>query len=495
MTSGSDSGRSRDQTSGSDSGRSRDQTSGSDSGRSRDQTSGSDSDLQARLRRLPGIDQLVDAAGDLIADHGRAGVTTVLRDVVGAARDAVRDGGPVPSVHDLLAGARQQIDARRGPALQPVINATGVVVHTNLGRAPLAPAAREAVLEASGYCDLEYDLTTGHRGVRTSRLEPLLCESTGAEAAFAVNNAAAALVLALAALADGRGVVVSRGELIEIGGSFRLPDIMAASGARLTEVGTTNRTRADDYLVDDDAAAILALHPSNYRIVGFVAQPTLTELATVAAKRQIPLLYDAGSGLLQGSSGPLAGEPAVADALRDGADLVLCSGDKLLGGPQAGLLFGRADLIGRCRGHPLARALRLDKLRIAALQATLDLHVRDRRGQVPVWRMLHTDATELQARCVQLVDHLAALGVTATVVDDEGLPGGGAAPGTVLAGPVVRLAVDGPTALASRLREGRPPIIVRVTDDAVHVDLRTVDPGDDVVLAGRVAAADGHAPR
>ena len=485
-------------------------TSGSDSGRSRDQTPGSDSDrvhepserarggdLQARLRRLPGIDQLVDAAADLVADHGRSVVTTVLRDVVDTARRAVRDGGPVPSVHGLLTDAREQIAARRGTALQPVINATGVVVHTNLGRAPLAPAAREALLDASGYCDLEYDLATGRRGARTSRLEPLLCESTGADAAFAVNNAAAALVLALAALADGRGVVVSRGELIEIGGSFRLPDIMAASGARLIEVGTTNRTRADDYLVDDDAAAILTLHPSNYRIVGFVAQPTLSELAAVAAKRQVPLVYDTGSGLLQPSSGALAGEPSVADALRDGdgADLVLCSGDKLLGGPQAGLLFGRGDLIDHCRRHPLARALRLDKLRIAALQATLELHVRDRRADVPVWRMLHADRTGLAGRCAQLVDSLGVLGVPATVVDDEGLAGGGAAPDAVLTGPVVRLAVDGPTAVATRLRDGRPPIVVRVVDDTVHIDLRTVDPDHDALLAGRVAAAGGHAQR
>jgi L-seryl-tRNA(Ser) seleniumtransferase len=376
-----------------------------------------------------------------------------------------------------------------------VINATGVVVHTNLGRAPLADAARDALLDAAGYCDLEYDLATGRRGSRTGRLEPLLSDAAGADAAFAVNNAAAALVLALAALADGRGVLVSRGELIEIGGSFRLPDIMAASGARLIEVGTTNRTRADDFLTDDDAAAILALHPSNYRIVGFVAQPTLAELAAVAAKRQIPLLYDAGSGLLQKSSGALAGEPAVADALREGADLVLCSGDKLLGGPQAGLLFGSADLVERCRRHPLARALRLDKLRIAALQSTLELHLRDRAADVPVWRMLQAGHAELAARSSRLVNALIAQGVTAIVVDDGGLPGGGAAPDVVLAGPVVRITVDEPDAVATWLRERRPPVVVRVADDAVLVDLRTVEAGHDDQLARHVVAAVGHARR
>jgi len=492
MTSGSDSGRSRDQTSGSDSGRSRDQTSGSDSGHT---TGTHGAGLHARMRRLPGIDQLLAAADDLIADHGRGGVTDALRAVVDAARGVVRDGGPVPSTSDLLAAAEERIAGRRPAPLQPVINATGVVVHTNLGRAPLADAARDALLDAAGYCDLEYDLATGRRGSRTSRLEPLLCDATGADAAFAVNNAAAALVLVLAALADGRGVIVSRGELIEIGGSFRLPDIMAASGARLVEVGTTNRTRAEDYLAADDAAAILTLHPSNYRIVGFVAQPSLAELAAVAAKRQVPLLYDTGSGLLHRSSGALTGEPAVADALREGADLVLCSGDKLLGGPQAGMVFGRADLIERCRGHPLARALRLDKLRIAALQATLELHLRDQRAAVPVWRMLHAADADLAPRCTHLVEALAAAGLPATVVSDEGLPGGGAAPDVVLAGPVVKVAVDGPATVAARLRDGRPPIVIRVADDAVLVDLRTVDPDDDTLIAERMSTAGGRTRR
>lgn len=467
-------------------------TSGSD----REQASaGHDADLHARMRRLPGIDQLLAAADSLVADHGHARVTDALRTAVDEARGVVRDGGPVPSTNDLLAAAVERLAGRRPRPLQPVINATGVIVHTNLGRAPLADAARDALLDAAGYCDLEYDLATGRRGSRTSRLEPLLCDATGADAAFAVNNAAAALVLALAALADGRGVLVSRGELIEIGGSFRLPDIMAASGARLIEVGTTNRTRADDYLIDEDTAAILALHPSNYRIVGFVAQPTLAELAAVAAKRQIPLLYDTGSGLLQRSSGALAGEPAVADALRDGADLVLCSGDKLLGGPQAGLLFGSADLVERCRRHPLARALRLDKLRIAALQATLELHLRDRVADVPVWRMLQAGSAELAERSGRLVDALVAQEVRAIVVDDEGLPGGGAAPDVVLAGPVVRITVDGPDAVAAHLRDRRPPVVVRVADDAVFVDLRTVEAGHDDLLARHVVAAVGHARR
>jgi L-seryl-tRNA(Ser) seleniumtransferase len=434
---------------------------------------------ERRLRGLPAIDRLLAAADDLIDRYGRTTTTEALRAAVDHARGAVLAGDPVPTDADLLGAAAAALAARRPPPPRPLINATGVVVHTNLGRAPLATAARDAMVAASGYCDLEYDLPTGGRGSRGARLEPLLCDATGAQAAFAVNNAAAALVLALAALARNRDVIVSRGELIEIGGSFRLPDIMEASGARLLEVGTTNRTRASDYDAGDDPAAILTLHPSNYRIVGFVAQPSVAELAAVAAKRGIPLIYDVGSGLLQRAGGALASEPAVASALQDGADVVLCSGDKLLGGPQAGLLFGRRDLIAACRRHPLARALRLDKLRIAALHATLDLHLRDRAHEVPVWRMLSAGTDSLEARCRELVQRLVAAGLAAEVAADAGLPGGGAAPDAHLPGPVVRLWVARPNELAARLRDGDPPIVVRVADGSVIVNPRTVTPDDD----------------
>jgi L-seryl-tRNA(Ser) seleniumtransferase len=440
-----------------------------------------------RLRELPAIDRLLADAGELLDRYGRTAVTAAVRVIVDAAREAVRAGGAVPSTPDLLAGAASYLAARRPPPPRPVINATGVVVHTNLGRAPLAPAARDALLAASGYCDLEYDLATGGRGARGARLEPLLCDATGAEAAHTVNNAAAALVLALVAVAGGREVLVSRGELIEIGGSFRLPDIMAASGARLREVGTTNRTRASDFAAEGEVGAILTLHPSNYRIVGFVEQPSVMELAAVAAKRDVPLIYDIGSGLLTRAGGVMAGEPAVTDALRDGADLVLCSGDKLLGGPQAGLLFGRHDLVDACRRHPLSRALRLDKLRIAALHATLDLHLRDRAPEIPVHAMLTADSAALEARCRQLVARLGEAGIDAEVVEGAGLPGGGAAPDAFLPGPVVRLDVSHPAASATALRGGQPPIIVRVADDRVVVDLRTVAPDDDPVLAARLA--------
>ncbi|MBW3604171.1 MAG: L-seryl-tRNA(Sec) selenium transferase [Actinobacteria bacterium] len=450
-------------------------------------------DRSQQLRALPGIDRLLARCADLIAAHGRATVTDALRAAVDDARTAVLDGAPVPTPDDVIAAAAAHIDRRRPPRLQPVINATGVIVHTNLGRAPLADAARAAVLDATGYCDLEYDLASGRRGSRVGRLEPLLCDATGAPAALAVNNAAAALVLALAALAGGREVIVSRGELIEIGGSFRLPDIMGASGARLIEVGTTNRTRAGDYVAGDDPGAILTLHPSNYRIVGFVAQPTLTELAGIAARRGVPLIFDAGSGLLRPAGGALADEPAVSTALDDGADIVLCSGDKLLGGPQAGLLFGRRALIERCRRHPLARALRLDKLRIAALQATLELHLRDARHEVPVWAMLSADREALGRRVDRLVAMLTERGVPAEVVTVDGVPGGGAAPDATLPGPAARIVTDHPDALATRLRSERPPIVVRVADGTLVVDLRTVESSEDEEIVARLAA--GHQDR
>ena len=442
-----------------------------------------------RLRRLPGIDRLLAGAADVIARHGRHATADALRAVVDEARTSVLAGGAVPDDTTLLAAAAAYLEARRPPPLRPVINATGVVLHTNLGRAPLALQARAAMVEASGYCDLEFDLPSGQRGSRAARLEPLLCAATGAEAAFAVNNAAAALVLVLATLAHGRDVIVSRGELIEIGGSFRLPDIMAASGARMVEVGTTNRTHGDDYLVGDDAAAILTLHPSNYRIVGFVAQPSVSELAVVAAKRGVPLIYDTGSGLLQPTGGALKGEPAVAQALRDGADLVLCSGDKLLGGPQAGLMFGRRDLIEVCRRHPLARALRLDKLRIAALHATLQLYASDRRDEVPVWRMVTADTRGLLERSQRVVTALRTAGVAGEIIEGAGLPGGGAAPDTALPGPVIQLVVEHAAELVTTLRTAAPPIVVRVADGRVLVDLRTVEPADDEVLSDALAAA------
>jgi L-seryl-tRNA(Ser) seleniumtransferase len=445
------------------------------------------------LRALPAVDRVLDAAGDLVSEAGRQPVVTAVREVLEGYRDDLRAGARTesPQLEEIVAAvaARARPEPDRAP--RRVVNATGVVIHTNLGRAPLSAAATAAVTEAAGYCDLEYDLPTGARGSRGTALEPLLAEVCGAEAATAVNNAASALVLVLSALARGRDVLVSRGELIEIGGSFRLPDILAASGARLVEVGTTNRTRASDYGAGEDVALILRMHPSNYRIVGFTEAPSLQQLAEVAATREVPLVYDVGSGLVEDRTEAWArSEPSLRSAIAGGADLVIASGDKLLGGPQAGLIAGRADLVAACRRHPLARALRLDKLRVAALVATLEAHLRGRaEAELPVWRMLTAPAPQLWSRTRALADSLPG----AQVVDGQAVVGGGSAPGAGLEGPVLRLPVDRPDAVAAALRTGDPPIVVRVEDGAVVSDLRTVDAVDDALLAARLRAVDVEA--
>ncbi|MBA2318533.1 MAG: L-seryl-tRNA(Sec) selenium transferase [Euzebyales bacterium] len=438
------------------------------------------------LSALPGIDVLLGGARDLVERHGRAATAAALRRAVDAARHDVRSGAAAPGIPALLAAAADDLTSRRPGPPRRVVNATGVVLHTNLGRAPLSTEARAAVAEAAGYCDLEYDLATGRRGSRGARVDLLLAEAACAESAIAVNNAAAALVLALSTLAAGRQVLVSRGELVEIGGSFRLPEIMRASGARLVEVGTTNRTRASDYATaGDDVALILKVHPSNYRITGFSEAPTTAQLGAVARTRDVPLLYDVGSGLLEDAEEPwLAGEPSVAGALAAGADLVCCSGDKLLGGPQAGLLVGRAGLVSACRSAPLSRALRLDKLRIAALVATLTAHLRGAQTEVPTWALLRADQGELADRSARLAD-----AVGGTVVDGASLVGGGAAPDRAVPGTLVRIGVPSPDRAAAHLRAGAPPIIVRIDDDALLVDLRTVDPGEDLLIADRLRAA------
>lgn len=438
---------------------------------------------RSALARLPRIDDLVAQAGDLVDRYGLRATTAALRAAVDAARRQLLDAsGDVPDPAELVAAAGEGLATRMPGPPRPVVNAAGVVVHTNLGRAPLSEEARRAMLDAAGYCDLEYDLATGHRGSRGARLEPLLAESTGAQAGIAVNNCAAALVLCLAALARDRQVAVSRGELVEIGGSFRLPEIMEASGARLLEVGTTNRTRAGDYAVEG-VALLLKVHPSNYRISGFAEAPTVEAMADVARGLGVPLVYDVGSGLLTDSDDAwLDGEPSIAAALAGGADLALASGDKLLGGPQAGLLVGRADLVDRCRRHPLARALRLDKLRLAALVATLQAHLRG--ADVPTWAMLRADPDELAGRAEALAGRVGG-----EVADGASLVGGGSAPGRAVPTALVRVHHPRPDAVATRLRTGDPPIVVRVDAGALWVDLRTVPPDVDGLLADRLAAA------
>jgi L-seryl-tRNA(Ser) seleniumtransferase len=377
---------------------------------------------------------------------------------------------------------RRRVRAALEPSLRPVLNATGVILHTNLGRAPLADAALERVQAvASGYSNLELDLATGGRGSRQDHVAALVCELTGAEAAICVNNGAAALVLALAAVAGGREIVVSRGQLVEIGDGFRIPEIVQSAGAQLREVGTTNRTRPADYTRALGAAtgAILCVHPSNYRVLGFTGEVEVRELARIAHDASLPLVFDVGSGALL-ETAELAGEPLAHEALRDGCDLVCFSGDKLLGGPQAGILAGSADAIAACRRHPLARALRIDKLSLAALEATLRIY-RDpqrARAELPVLRAVLEPAEDVRARAEALCARIGG-----SVVATLARVGGGALPLAELPSFGVRLDGDADL-LATRLREGDPAVLARVSDGALVLDCRTLSDAD----AARISA-------
>ncbi|MCA1834764.1 MAG: L-seryl-tRNA(Sec) selenium transferase, partial [Actinobacteria bacterium] len=383
----------------------------------------------------------------------------------------------------------QDVQARGGELarllLGPVINATGVVLHTNLGRAPLSEAAVLAASLAAGAVNLELDLAAGERGSRAPAAEKLLCALTGSEAALVVNNNAGALVLALAVLARGREVIVSRGELIEIGGEFRLPSIMEVSGAVLREVGTTNRTRASDVrgAIADNTGLILKVHPSNYRILGFTDEAALGDLAFIAREAGVPLLHDIGSGLLTPDE-RFPGEPDATTSLQAGADLVCFSGDKLLGGPQAGVIAGRAALVAACRRHPLARALRADKMSLAAMEATLLAHARGDRSRIPIWRMLELTPDDIRPRAASMA---AATG--GRCAEGESLSGGGSLPGLGL--PTVLVAVDHerPADVARALRRGTPPVVARVENGALVIDMRTVDPKDDAALEQALRAA------
>ena len=377
---------------------------------------------------------------------------------------------------------RRRVRAALEPSLRPVLNATGVVLHTNLGRAPLADAALERVhAVAAGYSNLELDLVTGGRGSRQDHVAALVCELTGAEAAICVNNCAAALVLALAALAGGREIVVSRGQLVEIGDGFRIPEIVQSAGARLHEIGTTNRTRPADYkrALGPETGAILCVHPSNYRVLGFTGDVEVRELAQIAHDASLPLVFDVGSGALL-ETAELAGEPLAREALRDGCDLVCFSGDKLLGGPQAGILAGSADAIAACRRHPLARALRIDKLSLAALEATLRIY-RDperARAELPVLRAVLEPAEDVRARAEALAARIGG-SVVATVAR----VGGGALPLAEL--PSFGVQLDGDAdLLAARLRDGDPAVLARVSDGALVLDCRTLSDAD----AARISA-------
>ena len=439
------------------------------------------------LRGLPSVEVLMSSADGaaLTAEYGRPAALETVRAVLQRTRDGLRAGEHLPTdPAALLQATTADLRRRFLPTLRPVINATGIIIHTNLGRAPLSVAAQQAVQEAAAqYGTLEFDLDTGKRGSRLRHASDLLAEVTGAEAALVVNNNAAALVLLLSALAQGREVILSRGQLVEIGGGFRVPEVMEQSGAKLVEVGTTNRTRPADYqrAITAQTALLMRAHASNFKIIGFTESATLAEMADVAHRHGLLLVDDLGSGaLLDTAPYGLEHEPMVGESLAAGADLVAFSGDKLLGGPQAGILIGRRDLIDRLKQHPLARAVRADKLCLAALTATLDHYRRGEAVQkIPVWQMIARPLTDVRATAERWA---AALG--GRVVEGESAVGGGSLPGETLPTVLLALEVPAPDAFAARLREAEKPIIARIAEGRVLFDPRTVLPGQEDALLG-----------
>ena len=453
-------------------------------------------------RAIPGVETLLEseAFGPVLDRAGRKRVVRELRRVQDALRDALREdpeSAPDPASLEpgwYAAQVTAALDVADTPSLRRVINATGVVLHTNLGRAPLAEPAIRAMVHVAGYGTLEYDLETGERGSRYDHCVALLKELTGADGALVVNNNAAAVVLVLNTLAEGRTAVISRGELVEIGGSFRVPEIMARSGTEMREVGATNRTHLEDYRgALADAGLILKVHRSNFRVEGFTAEVEIEELAAIAAENGIPLVHDLGSGaLLDMTALGLPPEPTAAQALEAGADLVTLSGDKLLGGPQAGIIVGDGASIAAMRANPLCRAFRPDKLTLAALEATLRLY-RDPEGamqDIPALRMLGADPEVLEERARALVRELEALGIPAVVEPSAGVVGGGAYPGVELPGFAIGIETGGaPDDLARRLRAGEPPVVGVVRDGTLWLDLRTVHPREEEELVAAVEKA------
>ncbi|MBI2678235.1 MAG: L-seryl-tRNA(Sec) selenium transferase [Candidatus Koribacter versatilis] len=467
-------------------------------------------DKSALYRRLPAVDELLrlPAVAALVAREGHAAVAEAARSVLDRMRNEIAAGRLDEKGLELALGglsdagiiSRELRQAMRY-SLRGVINATGVVLHTNLGRAPLSEKALDRIREAAaGYSNLEFDLKTGERGkrdVHTQRLFARLFAEASETATVVVNNNAAAVMLALNSLAEGGEVVVSRGELVEIGGSFRIPDVMAKSGATMREVGTTNRTRIADYesALAEKTKLLLRVHRSNFQIVGFTERPSLEELVALGKRRGIPLLEDLGSGaLFDLASVGIPDEPGVMDSLRAGVDVVTYSGDKLLGGPQAGLLSGKPELIARCRSNPMFRALRVDKLSYAALEATLLAYVRQDHDAIPALRMMRMSADSVRERAEGLQAKLQRRARLKTeIVAGESVIGGGAAPGANLKTFVLAVACDGLSAdeLAAKLRANEPPIVVRVGEGRVLFDLRTVFPEQEPAIAAALAAVVG----
>ncbi len=431
------------------------------------------------LSDLPSVDALLNhrLAEKLQELYGRTLTTQAIRHILERIRDAFDPNHPIPDPEEILRETSTALEAWTEPTLKPVINATGVIIHTNLGRSPLSASARRAVLETSlGYSTLEYNLNTGKRGKREMHVEELLIRLTGAEAALVVNNNAAAVLLALSALARRKEVLIARSQLVEIGGGFRIPEVMRLSGARLVEVGTTNRVHLHDFenAITQRTALILAAHHSNFKIIGFTKEPSLAELAELGKQHHIPFVHDLGSGAMFDTSDfGLAHEPTLQESLAAGADIVCFSGDKLLGGPQAGILLGRKPVIDRLRRYQLSRALRPDKMCLAALSATLEHYLKDEALEtIPVWQMIAAPAARLKERVQGWIEELGF----GSCIAGESTIGGGSLPGETLPSWLLSMSVRHPNASAHRLRGAQPPVIARIEQDQILLDPRTVLP-------------------
>jgi L-seryl-tRNA(Ser) seleniumtransferase len=444
------------------------------------------------LRDLPSVDRLLQAAttAGVEGRFGRTLTLQALHETLDEARVLIRSGGQPPDEATLIAEASRRLEAWLAPTLRPVINATGVILHTNLGRAPLSRAATQAMLDvANGYSTLEYDLAAGKRGSRDTHAEALLRRLLDVEAALVVNNNAAAVLLALTALAQRREVVIARSQLVEIGGGFRIPDVMRESGARLVEVGTTNRTHLRDFeaALTERTALVLRAHHSNFRIIGFTTEPGFSELVALARRHALPVVDDLGSGaLLDTAAFGLAHEPTVQESLRCGAALVAFSGDKLLGGPQAGILVGARAQIDHLRRHPLARAVRPDKLCLAALAATLTHYLRDEATrEIPVWQMIAARPEDLRARAAAWANGLQS----GEVIQGRSTVGGGSLPEETLPTWLLALDTRQPNLIAERLRLSAMPVIARVEGDRLIFDPRTILPEQEAALLAGISAA------
>ena len=461
-----------------------------------DDTQDQDREKSRLLRQLPSIEAVLNSpeAKKLEEEYGRALLLEGLRNVVAEYRKAIHNGAfEIPSNQHILDICHERLGAILAPSLVPMINASGVIVHTNLGRAPLSIEAASAVNDvASSYSNLEYDTASGGRGSRTVHAENIIKRLTGAEAALVVNNNAAAVLLMLTALCSGMEVIISRSQLIEIGGGFRIPDVMAQSGAKLVEVGTTNRTHLADYsrAITENTAALFVAHHSNFKIIGFTTEPSLAEISQLANDHQLYSLYDQGSGaLLDTALFGLDHEPTVPAGLLSGMKIVTFSADKLLGGPQAGIICGRSYLIEGIRRHPLARAVRVDKMALAALASTLRPYLTGRvTEEIPVWQMISQSGSELEARAIRWKKLLSSMGIQADVIDDFSTVGGGSLPGASVATSLLAISHKRVDELAAALRLYQTPVVGRIAEGQLLFDPRTVLPAQDETLLQAIAA-------